>query len=495
MSNIGSIIDSGYSLMLDNSQFRTLHQVLPLKFTYLYTSQLLECIKAKLAIPRIQQHLDLGRKVVIFHSYNNSVPSHPFDIPYELYQKLPDSMSIKRELSLFGQLYPEYVELDLHGLSNPIDTIKKHFGVTKVAVFNGEESKENRDKAVRLFMRDDSFKDIILVQEDAGKEGISLHDTTSKHQRVTMFINLPTKPTTAIQGEGRTYREGLMSDAIYEYLVLHTNFEKLAFADKISKRVRTTENLAVGSNARSLELSFKEGYLNPSSIPPSLSQGKGGKESDMKVRIDDGFGVSLRYYRSSLEKGHKQLPEPIGYVMSRWLCANPNDSLLEPFAGRGSIGRFFGEDTSNDYLEPDINKRAVLSINVQRHNRILPHDIYHHPLRNKYYGIAFNEPSKGDIELCFRYLKDTGRIVAVTKGVEAFFQDNPSAVLRAEIYLPKALGYKRIMVIDKCIKEMVRKFMPEPVKHNLMGIDDMYRLFDELNKIEVPKRLVPDKII
>lgn len=492
--NLGAIIDSGYSLMLDTSRYKTLYEVIPLKFDYLYTTQLLECIKAKKVIKRIQSYLDLGYKVVVFHSYNNAVPSHPFDIPYELYQKLPNSPRIREELSLFNQQHPEYQELELHDLDNPIKTLKKAFG-SRVGVFNGEVTKTERDYIVRKFNQDDSYKDVLIVQQEAGKEGISLHDTTGEKPRVSMVLSLPTKPNTAIQLEGRTYRQGLKSNALYEYLVLHTNFEKLCFADKISKRVRTAENLATGSGARNLEQSFKEGYLNPSTEPPSLNKGVGGKEKDSKVNTNSEYDNALAYYKTSLKRGDKSFPEPIGMMISQWLNAKPNDQLLEPFANRGEIGRFFREDTVNDYLEADLSKRAVLAINVQRSHRILPKTILQHHISNKYYGIAFNETSKGYVEIIYRYLRDTGRMVVVTKGVDKFFQDQLTAVLVAEIYLPKMLGYKRIMVIDKVLNQVVRKFLPEPLKYNLMGIEDMYELFKEINKIEVRGRLVPDKIM
>lgn len=492
--HIGTKIDEGYSLMLDNTHFKYLHQVLPLKFTYLYTSQLLECIKAELVIPRIKQHLDLGRKIVIFHSYNHSKPSHPFDFPYELYSSLPDSKQIQRELSLFNQLYPEYAELNLSNLTNPISTIKKAFG-SKVGVFNGDVTKSERDYIIRKFNEDDSYKDILIVQVDAGKEGISLHDRTGKHQRVAMVLCLPTRPTTALQIEGRISRFGLRSNAAYEYMVLHTNFEKFAFADKISKRVRTAENLAVGSKARNLELSFKEGYLNPNSNPPSLLQGTGGKLNDNRKKGIDEWELALRHYETSKEKGRKETPEPIGLLMSRWLCANPNDELLNPFAGTGTIGRFFKENTINDYLEKDIDKRAVLAINVQRSNRILPYTILEHHIKNKYYGIAFNEPSKDYVEICYKRLKDTGRIVAITSGVGKMFQDNPTAVLRYEIYLPKLLGFKKIMIIDKVLNPLVRKFMPEPIKHSFVGVNNIEELFEELKQLNIEKRLVPEKKI
>lgn len=499
MGNIGQKIDTGYSLMAStaDSNLNLIHKVLPLKFDYLYTTQLLECIKAKLVIPRIQQHIDLGRKVILFHSYNHSKPSHPFDIPYSLYEKLPDSQRIRSQISLFNQLYPEYEQLDLHDLDNPIKTIKKNF--TQAFEYNGNVTKMERDFRIKKFNEEGGYRKILIIQEDAGGEGISLHDRFGDQPRVIMYLNLPTKPNKIPQTEGRTYREGLNSNCVYEYIILGTNFEKLVFADKISKRVRTAENLAVGSSARNFEYAIKNGYLNPNSNPPSLNQGTGGKIADMEVNTDTLYKLSLKSYKKSRERGGNGLPEPIGYNMVRWLDAKTNDMLLEPFAGNGEIGRYFPTHTKNDYLEADIEKRANLSINVEKFNRIEPYHFDSHSIRNKYYGISFSEPKKGYVAKAFDYLKDTGRIVAVTKGVDNFLSSRTECVLRMTIYLPAILGFRKIMVIDKVVNPTVRYALsqqhPEPLSFNLIGIGDMEELFRELNKIECPIRLKPDKTI
>lgn len=488
-SNIGSIIDEGYSLMLDTSRFRTLYEILPLKFDYLYTSQLLECIKARLIIPRIKEHLALGRKIVVFHSYNNSLPSHPFDIPYELYQKLPNSPRIREELSLFNQLYPQFIGLDLHDLKNPIKTLRDEF-VSKVGIYNGNVTEYERHRVVKLFNKDDSFKDILVIQKDAGKEGISLHDTTGKHQRVIINLSLLVKPTDLPQTEGRIFREGVKSNAIYEYPVLKTNFEKLIFAEIISKRTRTAENLAVGSRARNFEYAIKEGYLNATSSKPSLLQGVGGKDADMRADIDSDFEKAKKSYKNSIERGYKELPEPIGYKIVQLLGYNANDKLLEPFARYGSIARYFPDNTINDFIEPDINKRATVAVNVAKYNKLSGTHFKELHLKNKYYGIAFNEVERGYQLQAFNHLKDTGRMVIVTKELIKDVWSQNIAVTRFEILLPYMLGYRKILGVDKVLNEHVRPHL-EKLTFDFRGISDMDRLFDEINKIEPIPRLKP----
>jgi hypothetical protein len=492
-SNIGTLIDEGYSIMLDNSRFRTLHQVLPLKFDYLYTSQLLECIKARLVIPRIKEHLALGRKIVIFHSYNHSLPSHPFnfDDVKDKIIKLPDAPRIREEISLFSQLYPQFEQLDLHDLKNPIKTFKEAFG-SRVGFYNGNVTKMERDYIVKKFNQDDSFKDILVAQVDAGREGISLHDTTGIHQRVTITLGLPVKPTTVPQLEGRTFREGVKSDAIYEYAVLKTNFEKFIFAEKISKRTRTAENLAVGSQARNFEQSIKEGYLNAKSEAPSIEQGKGGKESDMKINTDTEFDKAKISYKVSTEQGLKELPEPIGLKIVELLDYGVNEKLLEPFARYGSIARYYPETTLNDFIEPDINKRATVAVNCIKYNKVSGEHFKEMKMTKftKYYGIAFNEIEKGYQLKAFQHLKDTGRMIIVTKELTKDVWSQDIAVTRFEIKLPIMLNFKNIICVDKVLNEYIRCFMPEKVVYDFRGISDMDRLFEEINKIEVIKRLV-----
>ncbi len=170
--------------------------------------------------------------------------------------------------------------------SMPREQIAKAFGKDNVLFFSGKESKGAKSKAVDVFNDDNSGKNIIVIQEASGKEGISLHDTTGNHQRVLITLGLPQSPITALQIEGRTYRIGNKSNAIFEYPILGLNSEMMLFGEKFNNQVSTTENLALGSQARNLRDSFANGVLEHSGIIPIDQQGVGGKKIDLSGHYD-----------------------------------------------------------------------------------------------------------------------------------------------------------------------------------------------------------------
>ena len=102
-----------------------------------------------------------------------------------------------------------------------------------------------------------------------------------------MSLSLPQSSTTTLQIEGRVYRIGQASDAIFEYPLLGIDQEIVAFGQNINRKLSTTENLAVGSQSRDLLRSFAEGVLfNATKDDPNTEQGKGGKEYDKKAAQD-----------------------------------------------------------------------------------------------------------------------------------------------------------------------------------------------------------------
>ena len=120
---------------------------------------------------------------------------------------------------------------------------------------------------------------MMIAQGDAMREGVSIHDTTGKHQRVTINLGMPGKPTAAIQLEGRTYRTGA-SDAMFRYMTIGTNWERYAFASKIAGRAGTAGNLAIGDEARGLKESFISAYEEAGDYPVGFEGGTGGKAFD-----------------------------------------------------------------------------------------------------------------------------------------------------------------------------------------------------------------------
>jgi hypothetical protein len=376
-SELGHFISSGIDLFYDSDfqkKYPFLTQVFGRKYTYNYVNQLLECVKARHIQERLVQHLELNRKIVIFHNYNHSALEHPFQ--FDVYKLIKDSDTMSKrdlfdDIDRFNDEYPQYVNLDLEDLENTRKAITSE--LTNVVEFNGTIPKKLRSKNLDMFNDNHSDHNIILVQIKAGREGISLHDVIGTKPRVLINLGLPTAPTEAIQTEGRIYRQGLKSNAIYEYITLQTNIERIAFGTKISERSKTAENLAMGNLARDLETAFKEGYVASHQEPPNLNQGTGGKENDKFQNVLSEFDRAISFYYSKQKRSKKNnkadmqdyfaTPEPLGYKMVEWLNINENEKGLEPSAGHGAISRFFPGHSINHFIEPSMDLFAEMTIN------------------------------------------------------------------------------------------------------------------------------------
>lgn len=404
-SDLGNFIDSGIEMWYDKyvyEKYKLMEKlIISKKYNYIYVNQLLEAIKAKEILGRIQHHLDLGRKVIVFHSYNHSTVQHPFQFDAEkLISKDDKGMlhSLNKEIQQWYAEYPQYANLSLEGLNNCRATIKERF--PDMLQFNGTISKKKKALSKQLFNDDNSGYDLIVVQSKAGREGISLHDKEGGKPRVLINLSLPVAPTEAIQTEGRIYRSGLQSNAMFEYPVLHTNFEKIAFATKIAERAKTAENLAMGNLARDLETAFKEGYIQADMDNPSLEQGTGGKESDRALLDISEFDKAKTFYFARGKKTAKNksfegvdyfaTPEPLGFKMVEWLNPEPDENGLEPSVGHGAIGRWFPANTNNVFIEPSLKLFSEMTINCTgRHENI---EFEEFSLTNKADFIAMNPP-------------------------------------------------------------------------------------------------------
>lgn len=532
---LGLDIDEGYKLASEQKDSKGrerifLPGIIARRFNWLYQNQLMEAIKAKHSIDRIQKHMDLGRKIIVFHNYNDNLPKHPFDLNDPTIWKLDmsdpakarlDEEVIKREIADFHAAYPKYQKLDLSDLNNPIQTLSEAFK-GRIAVFNGTVSKTDRSRVMKQFNADGSGIDLIVIQTEAGKEGISLHDVTGKHARVMINMGLPYKPTDAIQTEGRPYRYGLESDVALEYAVLHTSFEKNAFGLKINARISTAENLAFGEAGRNLGKSFKDGYNNPIMDEPSTEKfGKGGKEKDGNFDAMDEFEKAKTYYISRGKRNAKTkaregvdyyaTPEPLGYKMVEWLNAKPNGKLLEPSAGHGAIGRFFPDYTANKFIEPSYELRADLSINTN--GEVIAGTFEDHDIINKYDGIAMNPPygasgktAMDHVVKALKQLRNGGRLIAIVpdgpsmnKRLETFFESEDSAGFHqiATIKLPSVTFERagtsvltQVLILDKQIDPEVIGFLPIRRDLDLRYNENINEFFDSIKELTMAPRVV-----
>lgn len=541
-AGIGKKIDEGFDWLRDQPKYSELSDFLRGRFTGQQKYYLLEAIKAKQAIPLIKEYLKEGKKVVIFHNFNKGGADNPFAISREgmdhlerLDSELADH--ILEQYHEFQAERPDLAGLDLNDLESPIETLSKAFG-DELALYNGTLSKGEREKNKNSFNNDDSKTKIILVQSAAGQAGVSLHDTTGKYQRALINLGLPTRPSEAIQQEGRIYRVGNKSNAIFRYLNTGTYMEQTAFATKLAERAGTVENIALGEMARSLKQAYVEAFEESQEcdgwkkyLPGSKTEGTGGKANDYRQEQATDFDRAKAVYfgkqkknsRTKSQEGHDYFatPEPIGYKMVQWLQSKPGQSLLEPSAGDGAIARWMPDNTYNTVVEPSRDLTPKLMRNVAG-AKVVESTFENFDLHNKFDGIAMNPPfghgGKTAVEhvaKAYQHLKDGGRLIAIIpdgpacqKHFDKWFYGDPEAkrkadrgiadgVLMADIHLPSVTFNRagtsvntRMVVIDKYADEGTRQIAEAEARGRIdIAADDVNELFDRIEGMDMPERL------
>lgn len=385
------------------------------QFDYLTRRYLLEAIKAKEVVPIVKQHLALGRKVVVFHDYNKGGGFNPFDFPeakLPVKQPREDDKKFQADLerakdfntarTAFRAAFPELIGADFDKLRSPIEEFRASFG-DELLLINGLEKKKDVLRRYTRIQDDGSGPLVALVQADKNK-GWSGHDTTGKSQRVLINLGLPTQPTRSIQQEGRIYRMGNISDAIFRYLNTGTNWEKWAFATTIAQRAGAAENLSMGEQARALKDSYIAAFEEADDYPPGHEgEGKGGKERDRAAAaaLSEWDRAKAFYYGTQKKNGRTKAqegkdyfatPEPVGLKMVEW-AGGPNrggEDWLEPSGGHGAIARWFGETTNRTAIEPSASLRSRLAMVFD--GKIIEGTFEDHNVVNKYDAIVMNPP-------------------------------------------------------------------------------------------------------
>ena len=545
-AGIGKKIDEGFDWLRDQPKYSELSDFLRGRFTGQQKYYLLEAIKAKQAIPLIKEYLKEGKKVVIFHNFNKGGADNPFAISREgmdHLERLDSELAghILEQYHEFQAERPDLADLDLNDLESPIETLSEAFG-DELVLYNGTLSKGEREKNKNSFNNDDSKTKIILVQSAAGQAGVSLHDTTGKHQRALINLGLPTRPSEAIQQEGRIYRVGNKSNAIFRYLNTGTYMEQTAFATKLAERAGTVENIALGEMARSLKQAYVEAFEESQEgdgwkkyLPGSKTEGTGGKANDYRQEKATDFDRAKAVYfgkqkknsRTKSQEGHDYFatPEPVGYKMVQWLQSKPGQSLLEPSAGDGAIARWMPDNTYNTVVEPSRDLTPKLMRNVAG-AKVVESTFENFDLHNKFDGIAMNPPfGKGKdrggklamehVAKAYKHLKDGGRLIAIIPDGPAcqtrfdkWFYGNQEAkrkedrgvadgVLMADIHLPSVTFNRegtsvntRMVVIDKYADEGTRQVAEAEARGRIdIAADDVNELFDRIEGMDMPERL------
>lgn len=512
---VGQKIDQGLKYLREegDGKYRKVYDAVMAGFDYQSRMYLLESIKARAVIPMIKDHLALGRKVVVFHDYNKGGGFDPFK------SSMPDEETRTLAREAFAAR-PDLFKLKLTGLNSPIETIGAAFD--DVLFFNGTVPKKKRRENADAFNNDNGDNHLMVVQSDAGREGVSLHDTTGKHQRVLINLGMPGKPVAAIQIEGRTYRTGQASDAVFRYLTTGTAWEASAFASKIAERASTAENLALGTDARGLKQSFIDSYNDADLVPASAEDGKGGKAYDRDMASGQqlsGFNKAKTYYFAQQKNTRRRdqregvdyfaTPEPVGFKMAEWANIQQGDKVLEPSAGHGAIARFFPARTDVTMVEPsyELSQRAALANGSARIVNEQFEDLH---ISNKYDAIVMNPPygsgGKTAIEhvnKAAKHLRDAGRVVALIprggitdKRLAAFMESEDAAnlYLVAKIDMPASTFERAGTAVNTQVLVFEKHVNPADAEGiqqrniDLSNAENITELFNRIEEIGMPDR-------
>ncbi|WP_289128613.1 LPD38 domain-containing protein [uncultured Megamonas sp.] len=536
---IGKKVDEGFEYLFNSkNNYTNLANFLNKSYGYYNKLFLLEAVKAREAIKLIKEYKKTGKKIVVFHRYLKNESKHPFKLSFddEQFKSLTSYTKnrIKDEYEKFCKERPDLVNLDLSELTSPIQTLTEAFG-DKIAIYNGSLSAKEKNDSLSKFNDDNSEVDVILVQADAGSAGISLHDKTGKHQRVLINLGLPTKPVEAIQTEGRIYRVGQKTNAIFRYLNTGTSMERTAFATNIAQRSETVENLALGEEARNLKQSFVEAFQETidsdewkKNLPGNSSEGTGGKEKDYaNQNIKTAYDKAKTFYyanqkktsknKSSEGKDYFATPEPIGLKMVKWSRLKDGESALEPSAGHGAIARWFPATTKNVAIEPSSQLADLTRMSFNGKVRDIPFENL--DTINKFDAVIMNPPfgqgGKTAIEhvaKAFKHLRDGGRIVAIIpngpacqKHFDKWYasEEATSAILIKEIILPGIAFNKagtsistKVVIIDKQTTKEGQQATKINVSTSLdlSHIKNINELFDTIENLEIVDRVNPYNI-
>lgn len=553
-SGVGAKIDEGIQFLIDGKKkYDLLIDRVRNKLKGNRTRYILEAIKAKSAVDLVKEYLKGNKKVVIFHDFKKNEASNPFVLTKEDFIYVDDegksgySKEAMEQYELFKRERPDLLNLNLKDLTSPINRFIEAFG-SKVGIYNGSVDKKTRTNMIKEFNKDNNGLDVILIQRASGKEGISLHDRTGKKQRVLIDLGLPTRPTDAIQCEGRIYRVGVKSNAIFRYLNTGTNTEAYIFSSVIAERSSTAENLALGEKARNLKESFIETFEESRDsdswkkyLPNSKTEGTGGVQRDRQQQLNiTPFERAKSYYYANQKKTSKNkaregidyypTPEPIGYKMVEFADIKSGDSVLEPSAGHGAIARFFPEDTKNVAIEPSSELANTIRLRFNKNGRVIESTFENYDVHNKFNEIVMNPPygtaaktAMEHLEKAFNHLRDGGRIVALLpagnsmgKRLDKWLNGVPNAKTKAEregekravimkkIELP-SVTFERagtkvvtdIYIIDKYENEADREEALKIKEGTLSfrNIDAINTLFDEIEDVIAPRRILKGEVI
>ena len=491
-------------------------------FNYHARMYFLEAIKAREALPHIRAQLAAGRKVLVMHDFKKGGVVNPFR---QTFAEAAEQKAYERFASDFSDLIRAF-----SSLPSPIDQLTRAF--PDALVYNGSVSAKLRIAMQNDFNRDDDDSPrVIIAQGDAMREGVSIHDTSGKFPRVLVHLGMPVKPTASIQQEGRIYRTGQASNALFRYFTIGTSWERSAFASKIAARAGAAENLAMGEQARGLKQAFIDAYENADLYEPGFEgEGLGGKAADRAAAAAlTPWDMAKSYYFGTKKQGagraargregndYFATPEPVGLKMVEWADIRGGESVLEPSAGHGAIARWFPDNSTVRVIEDSAELASRVALHVDGdvvHGRFEDHNIV-----NKYDAIVMNPPyglggavAIPHLAKAADHLRDGGRVVALIptgpaadKKFDNWFygQDkngnslHPDLHLVGDVKMPGVTFERagtavatRVVIIEKVGKDKAEQMQPARTA-DLSSITDIGELFTRMESMEMRARVKP----
>lgn len=527
---------------------------------YMMQTAFFEVLKTNLIMDRIADHLAHGRKVLIYHRRKTStkVIEPPFALGLSKamkskemqsaaqefarefrdllaweqslnygfpHEQLIDAFATDEEKAQYSEEIKEWEQQCAKAAAQGKKRmpIKPQMKCARIGIFNGDIPQEMRTANVNAFNDDNSGKDILVVQVAAGKEGISLHDTTGVHQRALISLYLPQSPIEFIQVEGRIYRVGNKSNAIFEYPLLGIDLELASFSAKINGRSQTSENLALGDRARGLRDSISRGALGAHEIPVTADMGVGGKERDSREAQEaTDYDQAISNWKSwAVDAAHptmSDIPDPIGYKIMEWGRAQNGETMLVPYAGEGTMARYAPTTARVVALEADMGKYSRLYALIGGGGRRLENDDFaDYYSGNKAdvitmvgpHGVAEEEaglmgPVANDFKVfrkAMRHMEDGSRLIMVVdeKGLEQIKEIKADALVpRMTVKLDGAAfgesGARYIVMYDAIANKTLREKAGAPIEHDLSNIKDASSAVEALRDITSPERVI-DKLV
>lgn len=527
---------------------------------YMMQTAFFEVLKTNLIMDRIADHLAHGRKVLIYHRRKTStkVIEPPFALGLSKamknkemqsaaqefarefrdllaweqslnygfpHEQLIDAFATDEEKAQYSEEIKEWEQQCAKAAAQGKKRmpIKPQMKCARIGIFNGDIPQEMRTANVNAFNDDNSGKDILVVQVAAGKEGISLHDTTGVHQRALISLYLPQSPIEFIQVEGRIYRVGNKSNAIFEYPLLGIDLELASFSAKINGRSQTSENLALGDRARGLRDSISRGALGAHEIPVTADMGVGGKERDSReaqeaTDYDQAISNWKSWAGDAAHPTMSEIPDPIGYKIMEWGRAQNGETMLVPYAGEGTMARYAPTTARVVALEADMGKYSRLYALIGGGGRRLENDDFaDYYSGNKAdvitmvgpHGVAEEEaglmgPVANDFKVfrkAMRHMEDGSRLIMVVdeKGLEQIKEIKADALVpRMTVKLDGAAfgesGARYIVMYDAIANKNLREKTGAPIEHDLSNIKDASSAVEALRDITSPERVI-DKLV